>query len=227
MERKRLLTLSDVSLYVVTSGTAKGNEVERVQAALAGGADMVQLREKNQSTRDLVDLCRHLQAACDKTGALFLVNDRVDVAVAANTDGVHLGQSDLPLETARDILGHQKLLGASTHSVEQALAAQTQGADYVSCGPLFATPTKPSAPAIGLEAVRQYGLAVRIPFVAIGGIDSANVEEVVRLGADRVAVVRAVFEAPDVEAAVRDLKEKVVKARQARINHQPGSRLTV
>jgi thiamine-phosphate pyrophosphorylase len=215
--RKRLCTLADVYLYVITvPPTDARSYKDMVAAACAGGADAVQLRDKTLGPRALIQLCRELQAVCDKSGALLILNDRVDVALAADVDGVHVGQDDIPARTARQMLGHRKVLGVSTHSVAQAFQAQGDGADYVSCGPLFATPTKPDYKPVGLELLKQYRSMVRVPFVAIGGVDASNAEEVVKAGAERVAVVRAVCGAPDVEAAARELREKVLQARKAR-----------
>jgi thiamine-phosphate pyrophosphorylase len=218
---KRLATLFDVDLYCITTPPPAGKEPEahyraQVEALCAGGADAVQLRDKSLSGRALFRLCKDLQALCDRTGALFILNDRLDVAVAADVDGVHLGQDDLPLRDARRLLGHRKVLGASTHSVAQAFQAQGDGADYVSCGPVFATPTKPDYKPVGLELVKQYRTMVRLPFVAIGGIDGRNVEQVLQAGAERVAVVRAAAGAPDPASAARALKEAVLRAKKAR-----------
>jgi thiamine-phosphate pyrophosphorylase len=215
--RKRFYDLSDAQLYCITTPPAEGQTYQaQVEAALQGGADMVQLRDKSMGARGLIALCRDLQALCDKTGALFILNDRVDVALAADVDGVHVGQEDLTVHDARRVLGHRKLIGASSHSLPQALQAQADGADYVSCGPVYATPTKPDYGPVGLDLVKQYRKVLRVPFVAIGGIDASNVEDVIKAGADRVAVVRAVSAAPDPSAAARELKEKMAKALQGR-----------
>lgn len=214
MATKRLSDFSDSFLYVVTTPPQPGRTYhEMVEAACKGGADMVQLREKDLPAKQLIRLAKDLQSICDRYGAFFLLNDRVDAALAANVDGVHLGQDDIPARFARELLGHRKILGVSCHSTAQAMAAHGDGADYVSCGPLYETPTKPGRKATGLDLIKQYKMVVRAPFVAIGGIDETNVEEVIRTGADRVAVVRAVCAAPDVEAAARRLKEKILKAK--------------
>ncbi|HRY30526.1 MAG TPA: thiamine phosphate synthase [Elusimicrobiota bacterium] len=214
---KRLSTFTDVSLYCITTAPDKGQSyAAMVEAACAGGADVIQLREKSMGSRELFNLCRELKVLCDKAGSLFILNDRVDVAVAADLDGVHVGQDDLPVEQVRRILGYRKLIGCSTHSIEQAFQAQTEGADYVSCGPVFATPTKPDYAPVGLGLVKQYRTMLRIPFVAIGGIDTTNLDTVVRAGADRVAVVRAVCGAKDVELSARQFKDKIVQCRRER-----------
>lgn len=217
MAAKRLSDFSDVHLYVVTSAPGAGRTyLQMVEAALKGGADMVQLRDKTLSARDLVRLAKDLQALCDRHGAFFILDDRVDAALAAGVDGVHVGQEDVPVRVAREILGHRKIVGASCHSPAQALAAHGDGADYVSCGPLFETPTKPGRAAVGLGMIAQYRAVVRLPFVAIGGVDETNVEQVIAAGADRVAVVRAVTAAADPEAAARALKTHILKAKAAR-----------
>lgn len=217
MPSKRLSDFSDVHLYCVTTPPQPGRTYhEMVEAVCKGGADAVQLREKGLPGKDLIRLAKDLQSICDRYGAFFLLNDRVDAALAANVDGVHLGQEDVPARFARELLGHRKLLGVSCHSTAQALAAHGDGADYVSCGPLFATPTKPGRPAVGLSLITQYRQVVRAPFVAIGGVDATNVEEIIGLGADRAAVVRAICAAPDPESAARDMKAKILKAKAAR-----------
>jgi thiamine-phosphate pyrophosphorylase len=218
LPRKRLSTLSDVHLYCITTPPREGQTYQQmVEAACAGGADAVQLREKNLTTRALINLCKDLQAICDKTGTLFILNDRVDVAVAANVDGIHVGQEDLPVRTVRQIVGHHKIVGCSAHSVSQALQAQGDGADYVSCGPLFATPTKPTYAPVGLDLVKQYVAMVRLPFVAIGGLDESNVETAIKAGADRVAMVRAICGADDIEVSARRIKEKILAAKHERV----------
>jgi thiamine-phosphate pyrophosphorylase len=214
MVAKRLSNLSDVHLYAVTTPPPPGKSyLETVEAALRGGADAVQFRENALPTRDLVRLAKDLKAACDRHGALFFVNDRADVAYASDADGVHLGQEDLSVRAARGILGHRKIIGVSCHSTAQALIAQGEGADYVSCGPLFATPTKPTYKPVTMGLIAEYRKVVRLPFVAIGGVDEGNVEQVVRAGAERVAVVRAVFGSYDPEAAARRIKDKILSAK--------------
>ncbi len=218
LPRKRLSTLSDSYLYCITTTPKEGQTYQQmVKAACDGGADVVQLREKTLGSKALIGLCKDLQEICNQTGTLFILNDRVDVAVAADVDGVHVGQEDLPVRMARQILGHHKIVGCSAHSLGQALQAAGDGADYVSCGPLFATPTKPDYEPVGLDLLKQYVSFVRIPFVAIGGIDAENVGNIVRAGADRVATVRAVCGAGDIEKAAREMKEKILNARRERM----------
>lgn len=218
VKKSALHQLRAAKLYCITM--PQGSEAgyfRMVDDACRGGADVIQLREKNMSNKDLLRLAKDLKAVCEPHGALFIVNDRVDIALAADADGVHLGQDDLPLLEARKIVrsylrGMERdkedfVIGCSTHSLEQALKAQKDGADYVGCGPVFATPTKPSYGAVGLELVRQYKQNVSIPFVAIGGIDENNIDKVLEAGAACAAVVRAAFaDGSAVESSVRALK---------------------
>jgi thiamine-phosphate pyrophosphorylase len=206
--------LAAARLYVVTDARQSPAQVEAVVAAACqGGADVVQLRRKDDAgleTLRLAERCRRLTA---EAGVLFVVNDRVDVAMAADADGVHLGQDDLPVAVARR-LWPGRLVGRSTHSLEQAVAAVAEGADYVGVGPVYATPTKPGRAAVGLSLVAAVAASalVRVPWFAIGGIDADCVGGVVAAGARRVAVVRAVCEAGDVAAAVRSLRAAVAAA---------------
>ena len=205
--------LKPFSLYVITDPSAqKGRDsLEVLTKALEGGADVVQLRDKRSSREDLVAIGKKLKPLCKKWGALFIINDRVDVAEAVDADGVHLGQNDLLIETARFLLGKKRLLGISTHSLEQALQAQARGADYIGVGPIFQTPTKPDYPPVGTGLISQVKLSVRVPFVAIGCIDLATVDTVLEAGADSVAVVRSVVGQDDVEGAARSLKQKLLE----------------
>lgn len=203
--------LAGVRLYVITAAEdAPDRVLATVRAACDAGAEVVQLRRKGEDARltlRLAERCREI--AVPGGGTLLVVNDRVDIAMAAGTDGVHLGQDDLPLAAARR-LWPDGLVGRSTHSLGQALAAQAEGADYVGVGPVYATPTKPGRPAVGLELVRAVAAAgMRIPWVAIGGVDGSTVGAVLGAGARAVAVVRAVSAAPDPEAAARSLHAAV------------------
>jgi thiamine-phosphate pyrophosphorylase len=201
--------LAGVRLYIVTdaTSTAEGT-LQVVEAAIAGGVDAVQLRRKGDDGLDQYRLAVRCREICADAGVLFLVNDRLDVAIAAGADGVHLGQDDLPVEVARRLWpGH--IVGRSTHSPDQALAAIAEGADYLGVGPVFATPTKPGREPVGLEYVRWATLNVGIPWVAIGGIDETNAVKVASAGATAIAVVRALTSAPDAEAAARRLREAV------------------
>lgn len=209
--------IGSAKLYCVTLPPAGGGYEALVEKACQGGADAVQLRDKNLSGRDLVDLGRRLKAVCRRHGTLFIVNDRLDAAVSCGADGVHLGQDDLPLADARKIvrgLGltpSDFLIGVSTHSLDQALRAEKEGADYIGCGPVYATPTKPDYGCVGLDLVREYRKRIQIPFVAIGGIDLGNIRDVAGAGAPCVAVVRAAFAGGDILSSVKSLKDALVR----------------
>ncbi len=208
---RRKAAFERVRLYLVAGRADTGGRslVEVVRAAVGGGAGAFQLREKNLETRELTALAAELCEVVRASGALFLVNDRADVAAAVDADGVHLGQDDLPVEAARRLLGPGKLIGVSTHSLAQAREARERGADYIGVGPVFTTVTKPEAVAMGLSLVSQVSAGVDLPSVAIGGIDAANIKEVLRAGARRVAVVRAVAGAADAGLAAAALCEAI------------------
>jgi len=206
--RKRL---DRMRLYVVT-GEAGGVEetVRIVEAALQGGADVIQMRKKDMSKADQYRLGRRLRPITQECGVLLIVNDHADLALAIDADGVHLGQGDLPLFVARALAGFEgRLIGCSTHSLEQARSAASGGADYLGVGPVFATPTKPGRPAVGTGLVREVSSSLNIPFVAIGGIEASNIGQVLEAGARAVAVVRAVYDAPDPAGASRMLRAAV------------------
>jgi thiamine-phosphate pyrophosphorylase len=207
----------DYSLYVITGDKfSRGRPVVEVaRAAIEGGATVLQLREKDFTARQLIDAGYQLRRLTREKGVTFIVNDRVDVALAVGADGVHLGQDDLPIGMARRILGPGKIIGISTHSVEQALEAQRQGADYIGVGPVYETRTKDDVQApVGVDLVRQVASVVSIPKVAIGGIKAHNVEEVIAAGADGVAVITAVVAAEDVSGAARELRSRIDNARR-------------
>jgi thiamine-phosphate pyrophosphorylase len=175
-----------------------------LEAALRGGVDVVQLRDKEASDDELLAAATFFGAACSAHDALFVLNDRPDLAEAAGADGVHVGQDDAPVARARELAGDDRLIGLSTHSPAQVDAAET--ADYIGVGPVHATPTKPGRAAVGLDLVAHAAAHAAVPFFAIGGITTANLPAVTRAGAPRVAAVRAITEAEDPEAAARILR---------------------
>lgn len=212
-----MVEVIDWSLYLVTdSGLSRGRPMRGlVEAAIAGGVTVVQYREKSAPTRRMVEEAGELRALCRTHGVPFIVNDRVDVALAVDADGVHVGQDDLPAPLARRLIGPRRLLGVSAENLGQATAAEREGADYVGASPLFATPTKPdAAPPMGLAGLRALAAAVRVPVVAIGGLNEANVAAAIEAGARGVAVVSALMAAEEVEAAARALRAAVERARR-------------
>lgn len=206
--QQRQERLLRVDLYPVTGAEhSRGRSTEEiVEAVVAAGCRMVQLREKHLGKGELYHLaCRVREIARD---LLLIVNDHLDVALAAGADGVHLGWEDLPVAAARRI-APELLIGASSHSLEQALEAQAAGADYVNIGPIFPTGTKPHAEFLGLGAIATIGPRLQVPFTVMGGITEDNIEQVLAAGARHVAVVTAVTAATDPRAAARRLREKI------------------
>ena len=205
-------------LYAITDlGTESPEELKKIESAYQGGADIVQLRSKVLTDAAMLRIGRAMRSLADRYQKLFFVNDRVDLALAADADGVHVGQEDLPVAEIRKICDHQKKslwIGKSTHTVEQALQGVREGADYIGVGPIFGTPTKPDYPPTGLELMERVRDKIRIPWVAIGGINEENLETVLKIGAERVAVVRAIFAAEDIENATRKLRDQIERANQ-------------
>ncbi|GAA2899557.1 thiamine phosphate synthase [Pseudonocardia halophobica] len=216
LDRETLLTrLADARLYLCTGARRDRKDLaEFADAALAGGVDVIQLREKGGEPLEAKQELQALEVlaeACAKHDRLLAVNDRADVALAAGADVLHLGQDDLPVEWARRVAGEEIVVGRSSHSAEETLrAADEPGVDYFCVGPCWPTPTKPGRPAPGLDLVRTVaGRAPARPWFAIGGIDGGNLDEVLAAGATRIVVVRAITEAEDPEAAARALRARL------------------
>jgi thiamine-phosphate pyrophosphorylase len=198
----------DFDLYVVTDRQLTGGRPLRlvVEAALRGGARAFQLREKDLSPRELYPLALELRHLTQTYGARLLINDRVDVALAVDADGVHLATTSLPASIARRVLGPERLIGVSTHTFAEAQAAADEGADFIVFGPVFFTPSKaPYGEPVGLEALREARAVVRLPILAIGGVKKANLDQVLAAGADGIAVISAIISADDPMAASADL----------------------
>lgn len=207
----------DYSLYLVTDRRlAAGRSLPAlVEAAVAGGVTVVQLREKSCSTREFVALAREIQALLRGTGVPLIINDRVDVALAAGADGLHLGQKDMAIADARRLVGSRMIIGISVESLDDAIRAEGEGADYLGISPVFATATKiDTAPPLGLDGVRAIRAAVGLPLVGIGGIDAGNVASLIEAGADGGAVVSAIVAAPDPRQAASLLTSTILAARQ-------------
>ena len=203
-------------LYVVLDrGAAGGRDlVPLLDAVLAGGCRVVQLREKIMPLSDLYPVALALRRRCREAGCLFIVNDRVDLALAVEADGVHVGQDDLPAREARRLLRPGMILGVSTHDESQARRARDDGADYVAVGSMFPTGSKTGFRLVGPDLLRRVRPEIRVPLVAIGGITVDNVAEVIRAGADAVAVISAVCASPDPAAAARRFLETIRAARE-------------
>ena len=195
-------------LYAVTDRAWAADEdalMDQIAAAIDGGAGIVQLREKHLDHDAFLKEAQRFVALCREKGVISIINDAVDISAAVGADGVHVGQSDLAAGRAREVLGPDKLIGVSAHSVEEALAAQAAGADYLGVGAAFVTGTKADAAPISRDTIRAITAAVDIPVVAIGGISRDNITELAGCGLDGVAVVSALFAQKDVKAAAKEL----------------------
>lgn len=198
----------DYSIYLVTDQQClHGKSLpEALQEALEGGVTLVQLREKNCDSQAFWEQAVQVKELCDIYNVPLLINDRLDIALAVDAAGVHLGQSDLPLVVARKLLGNHKIIGVSAHNVQEAQEAEAQGADYLGCGAVFVTGTKQDTQEIGLEALLQIKKAVKIPIVGIGGINAANYEAVLTTGVEGAAIVSGILGAADIKAEVQRLQ---------------------
>jgi thiamine-phosphate pyrophosphorylase len=177
-----------------------------VKAVLRGGADVVQLRHKTLARGELLDLARQIRDVTTVAGAVFIVNDYLDLALLSRADGVHLGPDDLSIASARHLGGDRLLIGASASNAQDALAAIAAGADYIGCGATFATPLKPDKNVIGPVGVAAVSKAVSVPVFAIGGIEESNIGQLTALGLHRICVIRSVADATDPESAARRLR---------------------
>ena len=196
-------------LYAVTDRSWVGLQtlLEQIESSLLGGTTLVQLREKDLSDCEFIQEAISVKRLCERFGVPLLINDNVNVALRSGADGVHLGQDDLPLQEARKMLGPNKIIGISTHTVEEAMEAERGGADYVGVGSVFATQTKLDANVLSIDYIREICQAVNIPVVAIGGIKEENMDVLRNTGVAGIAVVSAIFGQPDIEMATLRLKE--------------------
>ena len=204
-------------LYAVTdrAWTGRHTLLEQVEAALLGGATCVQLREKELDEEEFLKEAIEMKALCEKYSVPFIINDNVEIAIKCNADGIHVGQSDMEAGNVRELVGDRMIIGVSAQTVEQALAAQEAGADYLGVGAMFNTSTKPDANAASIETLKAICEAVDIPVTAIGGISKKNMMELAGTGVDGVALVSAIFAAEDIQrecTELRALSEKMVQA---------------
>lgn len=219
----RAKRFADVRLYVlITEKRCRRPWLEVAELALLGGADCLQLREKELEGRELLHRARQLVDLCRKHDRLCIINDRADIAILSDADGVHVGQDDLPATEVRKLVGPDKIVGVSTHRIEQARRARTDGADYIGVGPTFRSATKPRDFIAGMEYCRDVVAQVDIPAVAIAGITAANVDEVLATGVRAVAVTAAVLDSEDPRAAAEELKTKLL--RSSPLPPSPGGR---
>ena len=202
--------------YIITNAdiVPGRDHIEGARQALQGGADVIQFREKKMDTGEMIRVCAVIQDLCRQHGAVFIVNDRVDVALAMDADGVHVGQEDMPATTARRLIGPHKILGVSAADVAKARKAQADGADYIGTGMVFAAGVKKDIGVVrGLSALGDVSRAIAIPVVAIGGIDHGNAASCIEAGASGCAVISAVIGARDVAQATRDLAQIIRDAK--------------
>ena len=206
-------------LYVITDEAIAGGltHEEIARRAITGGADVIQLRDKECGCQELCRIGRALRTITMKTGTLFIVNDRLDVALACGADGVHLGQDDIRAGVAREIAPPGFIIGVSVGTVDEAVRAEEEGADYLAISPVFSTASKNDAgPGRGLAVVQEIRRSVSVPIIAIGGINLDNVREVIAAGADGVAVISAVVGSRDIIAAARELRKRISESKEAR-----------
>lgn len=211
-EKYNQIKLGNKKLYLVTNSDKFESEdafLDAIASALEGGVDVLQLREKTMTANKILDLGKKIKQLCLQYDTTFIVNDRVDIALLLEADGVHLGQDDLDVQSARDILGDNAIVGISTHAPEQALKAVADGADYIGVGPVFATPTKQGTVPVGLDYVKWVSKNIEIPAFAIGGIDLENCGQVFDAGLKKIAVVRALINANSPQKAAESFIEKI------------------
>jgi thiamine-phosphate pyrophosphorylase len=239
---ERRARLAAARLYLVCDSTPGGRELPAVLgAAVAGGVDVVQLRDKRLGKEQLAVAALQAGALCRRLGALFVVNDDPEVALAAEADGVHVGQQDMPVAQVRELVGANVLVGLSTHAAIEIDAAEryvpaldvgigapaardnSAGVDYIGVGPVHMTPTKPGRPATGLELVRYAAVHAHVPFFAIGGIHAGNSAAAIAVGARRVAVLRAIADAADPERAARELRVQLDGVNESSCFHTPAA----
>lgn len=206
--KSRRRSLSGIRLYLIASISGHsqcGLVYNRSKAALRSGIKLLQLRCKTIDDVNFLELAQRFRSLTLRHNALFIINDRADIALICKADGVHLGQEDIPIACARGIVGKDKIIGKSTHSLKQALKAQSEHADYIGFGPIFKTPTKPAVRAIGPDALMTLTKKINIPYFAIGGIDQRNVKRLISCGAGKVAVSSAILSKKNIEKAVKEL----------------------
>lgn len=208
----RRARLAAARLYLVCGSISDASSAaaalpDLLRGAIAGGVEIVQLREKHLPDEELVAVANAARALCERLGALLIINDRPLVAREVGADGVHVGQDDMSVAEVRELVGPELLIGLSTHSPDEVDAVDAELVDYIGVGPVHATPTKPGRPAVGLELVRYAAAHASVPFFAIGGIDVANAPEAIEAGARRLCVLRAIAAAEEPEHAARELLE--------------------
>jgi thiamine-phosphate pyrophosphorylase len=207
LRQEKIKRLSGLYVIIDTQALRERSHIEVASLAIRGGAKVIQLRDKMHRKRELLSIAQELRALCVEKDVLFIMNDYLDVALATDADGLHVGQDDLPVKVARRLLPSDKILGCSVRTIDKATIAQADGADYIAVGAMYPTPSKETAEVVGTERLEQMRQAVNLPIVAIGGISKDNVNEVLAAGADAIAVISAVMGDEDVEGATRQMVE--------------------
>jgi thiamine-phosphate pyrophosphorylase len=204
--------LNDMDLYFITdSRLTRRTVLEDVESAVGAGVKIIQYREKDLNTREMTDEAKKIGQLCRKNDVLFIINDRVDIALAVDADGVHLGNEDMPYQDARRLLGDKKIIGLTVHDVGEAIEAERIGADYIGISPIFETNTKPDAGTpSGVDLIKYIKKIVKIPFVAIGGINQDNVKSVLEAGARSIAVISAIVTKDDVMKECKKFREVIL-----------------
>ncbi|MFH1931582.1 MAG: thiamine phosphate synthase [Pseudomonadota bacterium] len=201
-------------LHILTDTVLQSrfSHMEITRLAIAGGADTIQYRQKSGSTREMIEIARNMKRLCSEAGVTFIVNDRLDVAIAAEADGVHLGQDDFPIPMARDLLGEGRIIGGSAATLDEARKCLSEGAGYVGFGPVYPTSSKDDAgPVSGIDILKQVVEVIPLPIIAIGGVSAENIPDVMRAGAHGIAVISAVCCQDDPEEATRALYQTLNK----------------
>ena len=201
-------------LHILTDTVLQSrfSHMEITRLAIAGGADTIQYRQKSGSTREMIEIARNMKRLCSEAGVTFIVNDRLDVAIAAEADGVHLGQDDFPIPMARELLGEGRIIGGSAATLDEARKCLSEGADYVGFGPVYPTSSKDDAgPVSGIDILKQVVEIIPLPIIAIGGVGAENIPDVMRAGAHGIAVISAVCCQDDPEEATRALYQALNK----------------
>jgi thiamine-phosphate pyrophosphorylase len=208
LRQDKIKCLPGLYIIIDTQALVKGrSHIDVASQVIRGGARTIQLRDKLRSKKELLPIAQQLRNLCAEHGVLFIVNDYLDLALATDADGLHLGQNDLPVGVARKLMPINKILGCSTTTVNQAITAESEGADYIAVGSIYPTASKEMAEVVGLDGLRQIRQAVTLPLIAIGGITKDNATEVMAVGTNSVAVISAVVQAEDIEEATREIAE--------------------
>lgn len=207
-----LRDFSDIKLYVIiSSNLVKKPVLTTLEDVIQGGADIVQLREKTMPDSTFLTLAKEFKKITSQSKTLFIVNDRAEIAKKADADGLHIGQSDINISAARKIIGYSKIVGISTHTIVQAREAQREGADYISVGPIFYTGTKDYEPPVGLDYLKQVKREITIPFVAIGGINLENINDILNAGGSCLAICSAIICSDTIVQTTRSFKTQLIQ----------------